>query len=226
MLKDEQCETVEGIIKRNTILECAETAQRVQSEDNLIYSAYLKLQERRILTRLQEDLQSLPADVETSNNVQEMVSMLETTKIRPHDSTSSTLLEEADMNNAVSGFMAEVLQENSVSSYISGRLRKDLLIKAFISKHPELEHSSEAAEFLTKRMRSSGQVTDIPSQDSLRTFIETTDYKSPLDNESQNFLFSIAKMEEQHIESFYSPIIQAYNRFIGKNQPDLQIDVK
>ena len=133
MLKDEQTESQEGIIRRNAILECAETAQSVQSEDNLIYSAYLKLEERRILTRIQEDLGTLSGDIVTSQKAQELISMLESTKIQPHDYSSSTLLEEADMNNAVSGFMAEVLLENSVSGYISDGLRKDLLVKAYIS---------------------------------------------------------------------------------------------
>ena len=152
--------------------------------------------------------------------------MLESTKIQPHDYSSSTLLEEADMNNAVSGFMAEVLLENSVSGYISDGLRKDLLVKAFISQHPELEHSEQASEFLVKRMRSSGQVADIPGQESLRSFIETTDYKTPHDREGQYFLLSVAQMEKQHIETFYSPIIQAYNKFIGKDSQNLQVEAR
>lgn len=226
MLKDEQTESQEGIIRRNAILECAETAQSVQSEDNLIYSAYLKLEERRILTRIQEDLGTLSGDIVTSQKAQELISMLESTKIQPHDYSSSTLLEEADMNNAVSGFMAEVLLENSVSGYISDGLRKDLLVKAFISQHPELEHSEQASEFLVKRMRSSGQVADIPGQESLRSFIETTDYKTPHDREGQYFLLSVAQMEKQHIETFYSPIIQAYNKFIGKDSQNLQVEAR
>lgn len=226
MLKDEQSESQESIIRRNAILECAETAQSVQSEDNLIYSAYLKLEERRILTKIQEDLRNLSGDIVTSQRAEELISMLESTKIQPHDYSSTTLLEEADMNNAVSGFMSEVLLENSVSSYISDGLRKDLQVKAFISQHPELEHSEEAAEFLVKRMRSSGQVADIPGQDSLRAFIENTDYKTPHDREGQYFLLSVAQMEKQHIETFYSPIIQAYNRFIGKDSPNLQAETR
>lgn len=226
MLASDESENVEDIIKRNAILECAETAQRVQSEDNLMYSAYLKLEERRILTKLQEDLQQLPADEATSQKIKELVYMLESTKIQPHDYMASSLSTETDMNNAVSGFMSEVLLENSVSSYLSSGLRKDLLVKAFLTQHPELAHSQQATDFLIKRMRSSGQVTDIPSEDSLRAFIETTDYKSEHDGESQNFLFSIAKIEEQHIQSFYSPIIQAYNKFIGKGEPSLQAEAR
>ena len=76
MLKDEQTESQEGIIRRNAILECAETAQSVQSEDNLIYSAYLKLEERRILTRIQEDLGTLSGDIVTSQKAQELISKI------------------------------------------------------------------------------------------------------------------------------------------------------
>lgn len=226
MLPDSKNETTETIIRRNAILECAETAQRVQSEDNLIYSAYLKLEERRILTKLQEDLQHLPTDEVTALRVKELVDMLETTKIHPKDQQGASLFLDEAMDNAVSGFMSEVLQENSVSTYLSSGLRKDLMVKAFITQHPEFEQGDQAAAFLTTRMRSSGQVTDIPKGDSLRAFIENTDYKSEKDGESQKFLFSIAKMEEQHIEAFYSPIIEAYNRFIGKQTPELQAEAR
>lgn len=75
-------------------------------------------------------------------------------------------------------------------------------------------------------MRSSGQVADIPGQESLRSFIETTDYKTPHDREGQYFLLSVAQMEKQHIETFYSPIIQAYNKFIGKDSQNLQVEAR
>ena len=59
-----------------------------------------------------------------------------------------------------------------------------------------------------------GQVTAIPKQTSLRTFIETTEYKTPEITEAQNFLFVIANIEKDYIQKEYTPILLKYKEML------------
>lgn len=253
MLPDEQDikTNPENIIKRNTILECAEAIEEVPNEDSLLYSAYLKLEEKRILNKIQEDIQNYQDTIgsdfsqvlseleqsglssedvnkqyqlkvqkceEIFEKSQECLEIVEQSKIHPSSQQNLGELNETELQNEVIGYMAQTLTSINIKEYVSEGIKKDIILKSFISAHPEIQNRQVALDYITARMQSTGQVTDIPKQNSLRKFIETTDYKSEMDSEIPQFLLSVAEVEQQYIKGNYAPILNAYSKQMSKQQ--------
>ena len=253
MLPDEQDITTnpENIIKRNTILECAEAIEEVPNEDSLLYSAYLKLEEKRILNKMQEDIQryqdtigldlgqtlseleesSLTSDEvqqqydlqvqkcqDTFKKSEESLKIIEDSKIHPSSQQNIGQVNEVELQNEIIGYMAQTLTSANIKQYASEGIKKDIILKSFISAHPEIPNHQAALDYLTAKMQSTGQVTDIPKQHSLRKFIETTDYKSEMDGEIPQFLLSVAEVEQQYIKGNYAPILNAYSKQMSKQE--------
>jgi len=112
--------------------------------------------------------------------------------------------------------MIDTILDVSVDNYINSGLKKDLSLKSFLAFNPSISNSSTAIDYLHAKMSSYGQVSDIPIDNSLRSFIETTDYKSPENSASKDFLFIIAQIERVYIEKQYQPILEEYRKILDK----------
>ena len=237
---------VQNLNKRDIIINCAKSLETIPNEDGLLYSAYLKLEEDRILSQIQRDIHTfeqtistnvqdkLPELMKTSlsadeielelkewqikqlalrKKAQEMHEKIEESKTKPEEQ-SSEKTNPYETFTAVSRYMIDHILENSIDNYTKNGLKNDLALKSFLTFNPEVPNSQQAIEYLHSKMSSYGQVTAIPKQTSLRTFIETTEYKTPEVTEAQNFLFVIANIEKDYIQKEYTPILLKYKEML------------
>ena len=145
-------------------------------------------------------------------------SIIEDSKIHPSSQQNIGQVNEVELQNEIIGYMAQTLTSANIKQYASEGIKKDIILKSFISAHPEIPNHQAALDYLTAKMQSTGQVTDIPKQHSLRKFIETTDYKSEMDGEIPQFLLSVAEVEQQYIKGNYAPILNAYSKQMSKQE--------
>lgn len=192
------------------ILKFAKSLENLNNEDGLLYSSYLKLEEKRILSQIQEEIigyySTLENDDSTSLECQEQCEHLESLKIA----------------NATSGdpfgiidYMTKTMQGSGLEEYISDGVKSDIRLKSFLQKTP-IPHQKEALTYVGARISSLGQVSNIPEEErkskfpTLRQFIETTDCKSPDNDESKKFLLVMASTEKTYIEKSYGKILESY----------------
>lgn len=251
-LSEDNPNQLQNINKRDIIIDCAKALETVPNEDGLLYSAYLKLEEDRILAQIQRDIHTfeqsislnvgdkLPELMESGlsaeeikqelsdyqakqsglrEKAKEMQAKIETSKTKPQkEGENSAQASPYETFTAVSRYMVDNILENSIENYTKTGLKHDLALKSFLAFHPQIPNSEQAIEFLHARMSSYGQVTAIPTQTSLRSFIETTEYKTPEATESQNFLYVIANIEKEYILKEYTPILQEYRKILDKQK--------
>lgn len=155
---------------------------------------------------------------ETCKKAIEMVEMLESSKTKPKKEKegSSSQIQQDNLLSSISKYMIDTILDVSVDTYINSGLKKDLSLKSFLAFNPSISNSSTAIDYLHAKMSSYGQVSDIPIDNSLRSFIETTDYKSPENSASKDFLFIIAQIERVYIEKQYQPILEEYRKILDK----------
>lgn len=251
-LSEDNPEQIHNLNKRDIIIDCAKALETVPNEDGLLYSAYLKLEEDRILSQIQRDIHSFEETISLNvgdiipelmasglsteqikqeineyqskqlglrDKTREMQTKIEAAKTKPQkEGQNSTQVSPYETFTAVSRYMIDNILENSIDNYTKTGLKQDLALKSYLAFHPEIPNSEHAIEYLHARMSSYGQVTSIPTRTSLRSFIETTEYKTPEATESQNFLYVIANIEREYIEKEYAPILLKYKEMVGKQQ--------
>lgn len=202
------------------ILKFAKSLERVNNEDGLLYSSYLKLEEKRILSQIQEELvnyhSTLVDDDNTSLECQKQCEYLESLKVAQTSSGDQF---------GIINYMTKTIQGSGLEEYISDGVKSDIRLKTFLQKTP-IPHQEDALNYVGSRICSLGQVFDIPEQErrskfpTLRQFIENTECKTPDNEETKKFLLVMASTEKTYIERNYGRILESY-RSLDKNQ---QID--
>lgn len=204
------------------ILKCAQALEEQPNEDGLLYSAYLKLEEKRILNQIQQEIAEYQNSFDTSDvnyaTAQEQINYLESLKPKPYPNSN----EHSSLDRfGVIDFMIKTIQGVSLESYISYGMKYDTALKSYLQQIP-IEHSQEALTYVGSRMTSFGQVSDIPDENrksvypTLRNFIETTDCKTQENQDSKEFLLIMAQTEKSYILRHYAPILEQYKK-ITKN---------
>lgn len=209
------------------ILKYAKALETQPNEDGLLYSAYLKLEETRVIQQIQQEISEHQKSFDISDvnyaAAQEQINYLESLKTKPYpNATSQTSLDKF----GVIDFMIKTIQGISLEDYISSGIKNDVSLRTYLKSCP-IEHQSEAISYVGSRMTCLGQVSNIPDDDrksrypTLRRFIETTDCKIPEDTASKEFLLVMAQTEKDYILKNYAPILEAYKK-INKNLSHLK----
>lgn len=202
----------------SVIIKYARALEAQPNEDGLLYSAYLKLEETRIIEQIQQEIEEYQKSFDVSDvdyaSAQEQINYLESLKTKPYpNGTNQTSIDKF----GVIDFMIKTIQGIHLEDYISTGMKYDMALRSYLKQCP-IEHKDEAIKYTGSRLSSLGQVTNIPEKDrksiypTLRTFIETTDCKIPEDSASKEFLLVMAQTEKDYILRNYAPILEAYKK--------------
>lgn len=205
------------------ILKCARALEEQPNEDGLLYSAYLKLEEKRIIAQIQQEIAKQQEAFDEKDvayaSAQAQINYLESLKPKPYPNSS----EHSSLDKfGVIDFMIKTIQGISLEDYISNGMKYDVSLKEYLRENP-IEHNEEALTYLGARTSSLGQVSNIPTETrksaypTLRSFIETTDCKVPDNEDSKEFLLIMAETEKNYILRHYSTILEQYKK-ITHNQ--------
>lgn len=202
----------------STIIACAQRVHSMDNEDTIMYSAYLKLEEKRILKRMRDDIQAFGAEHPEEERTEEILGYL--------DEMGMSGLEDDDITNVLD-YMIQIRTEKGIKGYVEGAVKKDIRIKRFINEN-DIPNSFSMLQYLNSRMASFGQVTKPAERTAprrviaLRDFIEQTEYKDPDNHESQEFLLMMAGLEKDYIDRNYSAILERYHTMLKYQNPARQ----
>lgn len=213
----ENLENGEQSLDVPTIVALAKKLETIKNEDGLLYSTYLKLEENRIIRKLQKDIldykqgiQDVPGNLSIHQISESLIEYLDSTITR----TSS------DNKDDIIAYMIDTLQGKGIENYAKNCLQYDTRFKVFL-KHTPIQNQEEALDYIVARMSCFGQVVDTIDSGSneekiknLRSFIEVTDYKDEDNSESKDFLYTIAQIEMEYIKNNYSPILREFKKVI------------
>lgn len=217
----ENIENGEQALDVQTIVALAKKMETISNEDGLLYATYLKLEENRIIRRLQKDivtyrteLQNIPENVTACQMSDDLAQYLDSIITNASDGEREDIIT----------YMIDTLQGRGIENYAKNCLQHDTRLKVFL-KHTPIKNQELALEYASTRIACFGQVVGIasPEQDmekikNLRSFIETTDYKDEDNTETKKFLYTIAQIERDYIRSNYSPILHEFKKFIDNER--------
>lgn len=210
----ENLEGTEQVLDVPTIIAFAKKLETVSNEDGMLYSSYLKLEENRIIRKMQKEISTYGQQSENSaENSATITSLLEYL-----ESTKTTTGEDSKGN--ITSYMIDTLQGNGIENYAKKLVKNDIRLKVFLQHNP-IEHQAEALDYVVTKMACFGQVVATPESEEyeekirkLRDFIEVTDYKDEDDSESKNFLYTVVQIERDYIKKNYSPILREFQKIV------------
>lgn len=186
--------------------------QSNDNEDGVLYAAYLKLQEKRILKRIRDVMSKYiyNSDIQTVNegiNVNKSVKHIDEEMKNINGGLSSNML----------GFIIKSLKEEDKESYEKKYKDKDIELCHLIQSEYDLEEEDkkEILKFLSTRIRCSGQLylksgSDV-QENSFRNYVANTSFKDKDDNETKEFLYLIAQIEKENIKTVCKPIVDMHD---------------
>lgn len=213
----ENLENGEQTLDMPTIIACAKKMEAVSSEDGLLYSSYLKLEENRIIRKLQKEisryqqgLEDTPENASTKQLADSLVDYLDSTKVSTGD----------NIQDNIPAYMIDTILGKGIENYAKNMVKNDIKLKLFLKNNP-IEHQEEALDYVTAKMACLGQVVATPESEEyeekirrLRDFIEVTDYKDEDNSESKEFLYTIVQIERDYIKKNYSPILREFQKIV------------
>ncbi len=198
-----------------TVLSIAKEMEQIKNEDGALYSAYLKLEEKRVLKQIRK--------VITNYNLSG--SNVDMTEVREANQAMRYIKGEIDTTKG--GFSPEILEyiirtikEEDIGSYTKNYKKSDskLYDKVKNEMNIKAKDKEEILEFLSARMECLGQLhykgkdgKTRTGRKTLRKFIEDTNFKDEDDRETKEFLYIIAQIEKEHIKTECVPAVEKYN---------------
>ncbi len=199
----------------DTIIATLKAIENADIKFSKLYPIYLRIQEKRIITKVQMYLIELKSreDVPTGQ-LEKFLEMLDNQKIED--------LTNADLNRVISGFIGK--ENDDVAEYIKSGRKIDFEMLRYISSQEETgeraEEKEEVVTYIKNRIASLRQVGKDFEKFGLRSYIEDTDFKDLNETELQEFLYSVAQMEKMYLLKKYNEI--TLNRYTEKQQTEPQ----
>ena len=186
-----------------------------------MYSTYLKLEEKRILTRIQAEIEETRTE-ENSEQVDTLLADVEGLKIGAGET-------EAERKTSIMQYMMAIRNERDVARYVKESAKKDMQIRRYVLEE-KTPHALEISSFFSSRIASLGQVTQIgESRENgkvapLRKVIEESQFKDPDEKETDEFLLQVAEIEKDYILRNYSALLDRYHAMVktSKQVPELE----
>lgn len=141
--------------RRDIILECAKALENIPNEDGLLYSSYLKLEENRILSQIQQDLQTYGRNHPgKQKEIATFVEQLETSKLSV--SSEKGTHNPIESSASIVDYMMENILNNSIDKYLKTGLRQNLVLKGFLNRNPDVPNNQIITDYLHTKMSSYG----------------------------------------------------------------------
>lgn len=204
-------------LDESTVLSIAKEMEQIKNEDGALYSAYLKLEEKRVLKQVFKVITEYSLSVPNPNM----------TEIREVNQAMSHIKEQIDTTKG--GFSPEILdyiiktiKKGDISAYTKHYKRGDSELYYKVKNEMNMmkgKDKESILEFLSARMECLGQLhykgksgETKTGRKTLRQFIETTDFKDENNKETKEFLYIIAQIEKEHIKTECMPAIEKYSK--------------
>lgn len=198
------------VLDLQTVVECLKALESKKSEDSKLYSVYLKLEERRVIDRIEQELVNIKVK-EKSNDGQteKFLEHLDKSKFKDIDFSN---IEDLEYYIITYNLPEEILE------YVTNQRRVDFELLKYI-KERDIKSKEDILGYLESKIVSVGQLCNESEKTSgkLRTFIENTEYKVEDKTDSNKFLLLIARMEKDYIQKKYGSIIKENDKLKGNN---------
>ena len=199
-------------LDEETVIKIAKGMEQIENEDGALYSAYLKLEEKRILKRMQKTFTeySNPNNTTITQERYEIFSYLEKQIKDIKGGFSPQVLE----------FIINSMKEIDIEIYTKQYKQKDKELAAMINQqYPNIKDKDEMLRYLYARIGTLGQLYykgNSGNRMVLRNFVANTEFKDPDNTESKEFLFVVAQTEKEYIKTEYNQILQEYAQMKSK----------
>lgn len=193
-----------------------ETLKVIEGGDNKyakLYPIYLRIQEKRVIKRVQEYLIGLKLKEQVPDGqIEKFLEQLDEQMIEN--------LENTDINELISNFTDR--ENGQIEQYLRAGRGIDFQMLQYINSIKDEERPEEKEEveaYLKHRIASVRQVGKIFEKFELREYVEDTGFKDADETEQNMFLQAVADIEKRHIFEKYGEILNKYNeRNNGKPQ--------
>lgn len=187
-----------------TVKTIAQNMEKLGNEDGLLYSVYLKIEEKRIWRQLQTRLAQYSNDSGDEKVIDEVYKL-------------SEIIEELDKyelpdmgegySQGVLKYMIDEVRETDIKDYIENAKEKDTsLARSINTKCDGIQDKTNMLQFLYARIGSLGQLSyksALQGNDVLRNFVANTDFKHEDNTETKEFLLTVANIEKENIQNKY-----------------------
>ncbi len=189
-----------------TIIETLKVIEDKDIKYSKLYPIYLRIQEKRIMKKVQMYLIGLKSTEKfPDGQIEKFLEILEQQKIED--------IEGNDLNSVMAGFIGN--ENNELEQYIKNDRKVDIDMVKYIRmaevEEEKLPEKEEILTYLENRIASLRQVGKSFEKFELRTYIEDTGFKDADETEQNIFLYNVAEMEKQHLIAKYGDILDRYN---------------
>lgn len=195
-----------------TLIKIAQNMEQIDNEDGVLYSAYLKLEEKRVLKQIIKVVSSYNLSKNASNIAEARKTNLSIFHMRKQ------------INSIKGGFSPEILEyiissmkQDDIKTYMDNYRAEDEELYKKVKDEFDIpeQDKKQILDFLSARIGCLGQLyykgnKNIGNRTTLREFVENTTFKDPEDTESKEFLYSIAEIAREQIRTEYIPTLNKY----------------
>lgn len=181
-----------------------ELGEELGNEDGLLYSVYLKIEEKRIWRQVQTRLAQYSNDSGDEKVIGEIYKL-------------SGVIDELDKyelpnmgeghSQGVLKYMIDEVRQTDIKDYIQNAKEKDtLLARSINTKFAGIQDKTNMLQFLYARIGSLGQLSyksALQGNNVLRNFVANTDFKHEDNTETKQFLLTVANIEKENIQNKY-----------------------
>ena len=199
-----------------------EEIENIKNEDGELYSVYLKIEEKRVWKKIRTEIIKYANDSKMNREgfIELIKAIGELNKYELKDiqkGFSSQILgyiiDEKDEKTSEEKVDVERAEDEKldIETYIEKIRKNDLLLTRMItSKFPDMENKDKILSFFHSRIASLGQLSN-KKKNTLRKFIETTDYKDEYTTETKQFLLLASQIEKVYIKSQFKDLLEISN---------------
>ena len=167
-----------------------------------LYPIYLRIQEKRIIKKVQMYLIGLKSQEKIPDGkIEKFLELLDEQQIED--------IENADINELISNFTGN--ENDQVAQYIRDDRKIDFEMMRYINSiEDESEEKEEVLTYLKSRVASLRQVGKEFQRYELRPYIEDTDFKDKDETEQDIFLYNVAEIEKKYLLARYGELLDKY----------------
>lgn len=190
-----------------TMVECLKAIEDEGVEYSKLYPIYLRIQEKRIIRKVQVYLIELDGSKDPSFETKKFLKALEGQKIED--------LKDIDLDQLLSNY--EKSENEQTERYIQENRNIDFEMMRYIRRKDTRESSKEKEEVLKYLECKASSQRQVPKTSMLRKYIEDTQFKDENETEQNYFLYQVAQIEKEYLISKYGDVLERYNQ--KQNKP-------
>lgn len=189
----------------DTIIATLKAIEDADIKYSKLYPIYLRIQEKRIIKKVQMYLIGLKSrEVTPDGQLEKFLELLDEQKIEDVANTGLSIV--------IADFIGN--ENNEVERYIKSGRPIDFEMMRYINSQEETgeraEEKEEVLTYLKGRVASLRQIGKNFDNFEFRSYIEDTDFKDEDETEQNQFLYEVAKIEKKFLIQKYGDLLDKY----------------